>query len=273
MALAGAYDGLAARWDADAGRVYRPLGRALVAASPIPLNAQLVVDVGSGTGAVAEAAAARGARVVVADRSTGMVAHPAGRTWPAVAADARALPFRPATFDGALAGFVVNHLHPGPALAEMARVVRPGGAVLASTWAAGADPVKAAVDAVVVSWGWVPPAWYVAMKTEVLPISGVASALAAAAHQSGLGDVQASVCHPHLGLRDPRAVVAYRLAVPHIAPWLATLDRRARVELTRQAVRAVTLPREGWRPAVIILTARVAGQSSRGAAARSSADA
>jgi SAM-dependent methyltransferase len=64
-----------------------------------------------------------------------------------VAADVLDLPFKDGAFDVALAGFLINHMPPGPALAELARVVGPGGVVLASTWATdGPDPVKAAID-------------------------------------------------------------------------------------------------------------------------------
>ncbi len=271
MAVASVYDGLAAQWETGAGLVYRPLAGALLAASPIPLAGRLVLDVGTGTGAVAEAAAARGAHVVAADRSWGMVAHGGRRTWPAVTADAGALPFRSGAFEAALAGFVLNHLPPVTALAEMAMLVRPGGVVLASTWAEGVDPVKAAIAAVVSSWGWVPPAWYLTMKTDGLAISGVPATLAAAAHQAGLVDVAASVTRPDLGVHEAGTIVAYRLAVPQIAPWLAGLPGDARAEITQQAIRAVTLPVGGWRPAVIFLTGRVAGQPSRGAAARANA--
>ena len=53
-----------------------------------------------------------------------------------------------------MAGFVLNHLPPAPALAELARVVRPGGVVLASTWAGGPpDPVKSAIDGVLAPLG------------------------------------------------------------------------------------------------------------------------
>jgi SAM-dependent methyltransferase len=237
------------------------------------LAGRLVLDVGSGTGAVAEAAAAKGARVVAADRSVGMVAYDRGRNWPAVAADVLALPFGQGIFDAVLAGFMLNHLPPARAITAMARTVRPGGVVLASTWAARPDPVKAGIDAVVASWGWVPPDWYLTMKTEVLPISGDPTRLAAAAGQSGLVEIRASVEQQDLGVRDPRTVVAYRLAMPHIAPWWITLDGRARAEITRQALAAVAEEVEGWRPAFIVFSGRVAGQSNRAAAARSKASA
>ena len=131
------------------------------------------------------------------------------------------------------------------------------------------DPVKAAIDAVVARWGWEPPVWYQAIKDEVEPVSGDPSSLADAARQAGLVDVSASVRRPDLGVRGPRALVAYRLAVPHIASWLATLGAPARDEVARQALAAVRHIGQ-WRPAVIILAGRVEGQPS-GPAARSRA--
>jgi ubiquinone/menaquinone biosynthesis C-methylase UbiE len=261
VAVVTAYDGLASAWNSGAGHVYRPLASALVAAAPVPLDGHLLLDVGSGTGAVAEAAAARGARVVTADRTVSMIAYQREQHRPGTAADAFALPFMGGAFDGALAGFLLNHLAPAPALAELARVVRPGGAVLASTWAGGRpDPVKVVIDAVIASRGWVPPAWYQAMKNEVEPISGSPGALAAAAEAVGLTEVAATVRREELGLRDTRAVVDYRLAMPHIAPWVATLDGPARVGLIRSALAAVAgevTPLEPWRPEVIFLACRV----------------
>lgn len=118
MALETAYDGVAAGWDTGAGTVYLPLARALVTSSPVPLAGRLVLDVGSGTGAVAAAAEAAGARVVTADRSGDMVTFLAGR-WPAVAADVVSLPLHDGAFDAVLAGFVINHLTPATALGEM----------------------------------------------------------------------------------------------------------------------------------------------------------
>ena len=212
-----AYDGRAAGWDSVAGIVYRPLARALVQSAPSPLGGRSVLDVGSGTGAVAEAAEAAGARVFTADGTLEMVAFPGGR-WPAVAADAAALPFRPGAFDAAVAGFVLNHLKPATALAEMARVVRPGGVVLASTWATmAADPVKSAIDEVLSRWGWSPPAWYRAMKAEIWPISGDPDRLASEAEAAGLAEVTAAARHVDIGPLTAADVVAYRLSVPQVA--------------------------------------------------------
>jgi SAM-dependent methyltransferase len=256
-----AYDGLATQWQKGAANVYGPLATALVAASPVPLRGRLVLDAGSGTGAVARAAAASGAVVVAAERSLTMVSHQCRQPWPAVAADVLALPFRDGAFDATLAGFLVNHMAPGLALAELARVVGPGGVVLTSTWAAdGPDPVKAAIDQVMACWGWTSPAWYRRMKEEVLPISGSPSRLTEAAKQVGLIDVTASVCRVDLGLRDSAQVVAYRMTLPHTAAWVATLDDTTRNEVTRQAQAAVAGHVAGWRPAMIVLAGRASGQ-------------
>jgi SAM-dependent methyltransferase len=263
MAVASAYSGQAASWNGGPSLVYLPLARVLVASSPMALGGRLVLDVGSGTGAVAEAAEAVCARVVATDRSYEMVAFPAGR-WPAVAADVVTLPFRDGAFDAALAGFVLNHLAPAAALDEMVRVVRPGGMVLASTWAGGSnDPVKSAIDGVLARSGWLPPAWYRTMKTEVEPISGYPARLASVAEGVGLVDVTATARRQDLGVLDAQTVVAYRLAMPHVAPWAETLDVAARAEITRDSMASVISYVDGWRPSMIVLAGRVATQASR----------
>jgi SAM-dependent methyltransferase len=201
-----------------------------------------------------------------------MVAFPAGR-WPAVAADVVRLPFRDRVFDAALAGFVLNHLAPAAALREMVRVVRPGGVVLASTWEGGVvDPVKSAIDGVLAHWGWVPPAWYRAMKADVERVAGDPAHLASAAEGAGLVDVAATPRPEDVGVRDAKTVVDYRLAMPQVAPWATGLDVAARAELHRDAVAAVISHVDGWRPSMIVLTGRVATQASR-RADRSSAGA
>jgi ubiquinone/menaquinone biosynthesis C-methylase UbiE len=258
VAVTDVYDTLVTAWDRAAGLVYRPMARSLVDASPVPLSGQLVLDVGCGTGAVTEAAVAIGARVLAVDRSLGMVGHVQGRGWSAIVADALALPFGPDRFDGALAGFLLNHLSPGPVLAELARVVRVGGVILGTTWNGGRpDPVKTAIDGTLASRGWVRPGWYETIKSEVEPVSGDPSRLAEAAEEAGLVDVVATPYGEDLPVRDPRAVVEYRLAMPHIAPWVAGLDQSEYTDLRREAVAAVVPHVSRWRPESIILTGRV----------------
>jgi len=258
MAVARPYDDMAVAWDSSVALVYRPLASSLVQASPVPLGGKLVLDLGSGTGPVAQALAARGARVVVADCSLAMIVHGYERGRMAIAADALELPVRDHCFDAVTAGFLLNHLPPTSALAEMARIVRAGGAVIASTWASvRSDPVKAAIADVLRSWGWRPPAWYASMKAAVEPISGDPQRLTDAAEEIGLVHVHASVVEAELDDLDPPAVVAYRLALPQIAPWVAGLGEPATSQLVRQACSAVFPHAPGWRPSLIHLTARV----------------
>ncbi len=89
----------------------------------------LVLDLACGTGALGEIAECKGFRVVGADASAGMLA---GRhdVFPAVLADAAALPFATASFNGVLCAYALrNFTDLEASLAEAARVVRPGGRI------------------------------------------------------------------------------------------------------------------------------------------------
>ncbi|HEY1989218.1 MAG TPA: class I SAM-dependent methyltransferase [Acidimicrobiales bacterium] len=256
--VVASYDGLATAWDRGAGVVYRPLAHSLLEASPIDLSGRLLLDAGCGTGAVSQAAAALGARLVPADLSLEMAGSMTTQGWAAVVADGLALPFGPGVFDAAVAGFLLNHLLPGPALAELARTVRVGGAVLATTWDGGSvDPVKESIDGILVDHGWVWPDWYLTLKADLEPVTGDPRRLRESAERAGLVDVSARVRRQDLQVRDPGAAVAYRLAMPHVARWATGLEPSELAEVRRQACRAVAPYVGDWRPAVIILTARV----------------
>lgn len=105
-----------------------------------PGSGDLVVDVAAGTGNVARLCAARGARVIATDLSPAQLRL--GRSdddphvsW--VAADAHALPLRTGTADAALSTFgLVYAEQPGVAVAEVARVCRPGVALGLTAWRA-----------------------------------------------------------------------------------------------------------------------------------------
>jgi SAM-dependent methyltransferase len=252
-------DTVASGWHNGAGVVYRPLAAALLAACPVELSGAAVLDAGSGTGAVASLAAAAGATVVAADLSPLMLAARPPGQWPAVVADVLALPFARGTFDAAIAAFLINHLDPETALRALAATLRPGGAVVASTWATGTDPVKAAVDAILVDHGWRPPAWYQDMKAVLDPVSGDPDRLAERARGAGLIDVEVWVHAENLGVRDPRAVVTYRLATPQFASWAHTLDEAVRRRLVDLAATAVAPQVCEWRPAAVFLRGRTPG--------------
>ena len=96
-----------------------------------------VLDVATGPGHVASAAAARGAEPVGVDIAEGMLAV-ARRDHPQLdfrRGDAEALPFADACFDAVVGGFVLNHLpRPEVAAGEFARVLASGGRLALSVW-------------------------------------------------------------------------------------------------------------------------------------------
>ena len=96
-----------------------------------------VLDVATGAGYVAGAAAQRGADVTGIDFSAAQV-RLARETYSEVRfeqADAEALPFEPATFDAVVNGFGMCHLaNPDLALREAFRVLLPGGRVAFAVW-------------------------------------------------------------------------------------------------------------------------------------------
>jgi len=121
------------------------------------------------------------------DLSFGMLAWDAAARPPDAVADIRALPLAAQSIDDAVAAFVLNHLTvPSAGLAELARVTRPGGAVLAAVFSTtSGDPARDRIDAVAQDAGWQIPAWYTQLKTTAVPILGSATAMAAAARRAG----------------------------------------------------------------------------------------
>ena len=96
-----------------------------------------VLDACCGPGVVSEAALARGAApsgIDLADRFVAIARRrcPGGRF---ETGDVEALPFPDASFDAAVSGYGIIHVpRPAAALAEMTRVLRPGGRLAASVW-------------------------------------------------------------------------------------------------------------------------------------------
>ena len=98
-----------------------------------------LLDVASGPGFIAAAAADRGATVVGLDFARAMV-EAARLRYPAIdfrEGDAEALPFDDASFDAVVMNFGMLHLaRPDAAMAEARRVLRPDGSYAFTVWAA-----------------------------------------------------------------------------------------------------------------------------------------
>ncbi len=226
ITAAAAYSATAAAWQRGPGRIYDRLAEAVVDCSPVALAGTTTLDLGAGTGAATRALLAAGAHQVVAlDAAVGMLAHDARNRPPAVAGDAIALPFVSGAFDVSVAAFCLNHLpDPAAGLREAARVTRPGGAVIASAYAADDDhPVKVAVEAALRARGWRPEPWYEVVRATAIPKLATVAASRAAAAEAGLdADVFAlRVPFPDLSAED---LVAWRLGMAQHAPFVAALD-------------------------------------------------
>ncbi len=117
--------------------------RRAVQAAVDPLPADRVLDLAAGTGTSSEPFAEAGAFVVPCDFSLGMlqVGKRARPQLPFVAGDALRLPYADCCFDAVTISFGLrNVVDPDSALAEMARVTRPGGRLVvcefsSPTWA------------------------------------------------------------------------------------------------------------------------------------------
>jgi demethylmenaquinone methyltransferase / 2-methoxy-6-polyprenyl-1,4-benzoquinol methylase len=120
-----------------------------------------VLDVATGTGLVAAALVRRGHRVTAIDQSPEMLATARDRLddrVELVEASAESLPFADETFDHLTVTYLLRYVDdPGATLAELARVVRPGGVVASLEFGVPAGLAR--------------PGWEAYVRT-VLPLAG-----------------------------------------------------------------------------------------------------
>jgi demethylmenaquinone methyltransferase/2-methoxy-6-polyprenyl-1,4-benzoquinol methylase len=129
--VAAMFDAVARRYDLTNSvlsfgqdRRWRRWARAAVAPRP----GERVLDLAAGTAASTVGFTSAGAWSVAVDFSLGMLCAGQHRKVPMVGADAMALPFANGAFDAVTISFGLRNVaDPDVALAEMARVTRPGG--------------------------------------------------------------------------------------------------------------------------------------------------
>jgi SAM-dependent methyltransferase len=118
-----------------------------------------VLDVGTGPGVVAGAAAARGATVTAVDAEPSMI-EAAARNVPGLDVRLAVLPDLPlpdGEFDAVTGNFVIHATgDPAAVLAELRRVLRPGGRLALTCWPATPPPAlgiaREAIEAAGVPW-------------------------------------------------------------------------------------------------------------------------
>jgi SAM-dependent methyltransferase len=252
--LRAGYTEAADSWAAGPERVYAPLAAALVGAATRPAAGCRVLDLGAGTGAAGRAALVAGARqVVAADLAVPMLRWCRPALHP-VAADATALPFASGSFDLVIAAFVLGHL--GSLTSGLAEARRVGLELAASAFPADwTHPAKAAVDAVLASYGYRPPAWYAVFKCGTEPRASDPAVLTARARAAGFADVRVRTIVVPTGVSAADQLASWRLGMAHVAPFLSSLDLARQASLRRTAAAALTGSAPLTVP-MVVLTAR-----------------
>ncbi|HEX6493259.1 MAG TPA: class I SAM-dependent methyltransferase [Candidatus Dormibacteraeota bacterium] len=251
------YRGAGRRWATGAALVYAPIAAEMVAMSPHALAGRRVLDAGTGTGIAAEALLARGARVVATDLSLGMLGWEARSRPPCAVADVRALPLADGCVDDCVAAFVLNHLvDPQSGFAELVRVTRPGGALLATVYSvASRSAARDRLDEVLIDAGFEVPEWYLEMKANAVPLLGTASSMEAAAAAAGLSDIRVDERPVDVGVTEPEQLVDYRFGHALFAAWMDGIGHERARRLRQEAADAIRPIMEPYRPIVVFLAA------------------
>lgn len=133
--IAKRYGSVAREYRTFWGPPLRAFAKPLLNSLPLESGA-LVADLGAGTGIIADAVARRTKRAVVAlDLTVPMLHEAKAATALRAGADLLRLPVADRAVDVALTTFVLQHIRePGRAIAEAARILRPGGVLGTATW-------------------------------------------------------------------------------------------------------------------------------------------
>ncbi|MBV8950717.1 MAG: methyltransferase domain-containing protein [Actinobacteria bacterium] len=253
------YAGAARRWAHGAALVYAPIAEELVATAPHPLTGRRVLDVGAGTGVASTVLTRVGARPLATDLSHDMLAWDHHARPPAIVANVYAMPVAPQSVDDVVAAFVLNHLvQPVRALAELRRVTRPGGALLACVYAnSSRSEARDAIDDAARQRGWEVPAWYVELKREATPLLGTAPDFQRAAKEAGFVDLLVDERAVDVGVDEPEQLVDYRLGQANYSAWLDELGPHRADEVKAQLVEVIRPIMRPYRPIVVFVSATI----------------
>jgi hypothetical protein len=145
---------------------------------------------------------------------------------------------------------------PSDGLAELIRVTRPGGAVLATVFStASGSQARDQIDALAQEAGWQVPGWYADLKTNAIPVLGSAEAMRAAAEAAGLARVVVEERPVDVGVTTPAQLVRYRLGQPAFATWLDGIGPREAERFAAAATDAIYPVMQPYRPIVVFLSA------------------
>ncbi|WP_413759614.1 class I SAM-dependent methyltransferase [Streptomyces sp. MMBL 11-3] len=144
------YDEEAERYDASRGGEPRAAAAADAVLGLIPDGTATLLDAACGTGTVTRRLAAADLCVIGADAACGMLRRAAERVpGRIVLADVRRLPFPAASFDAVSAIWLLHLMDDAErAVAEAARVLRPGGVFVTTVDKAASHDVGSDIDAV-----------------------------------------------------------------------------------------------------------------------------
>ncbi|MET9672111.1 class I SAM-dependent methyltransferase [Streptomyces sp. NPDC006482] len=144
------YEAEAAHYDRTRGGVPRADAAAEAVLRLVPPGARTLLDVACGTGIVTERLSRTGLRVYGADAAHAMLRTAAGRLpGRTVRADARRLPLPDASLDAVSAVWLLHLVSFAPEIvAEAARVLRPGGVLIATVDKDAGHDVGSDIDAI-----------------------------------------------------------------------------------------------------------------------------